>query len=279
MNLPLITVATVTYNSGKFLEDTLQSILSSSYGNFELIIADDNSQDNSWEIIEDFRRYDKRIKAFGQKRNIGEYANRNFCVEKAIGKYIVFVDGDDLIYPHGLGIMVEMMEKHPEAALGLSRPHDARFFYPKLLNPKETYYLHYFDKTVLNLSMARNIFKTEVLQAVGGFATGKVAGDDYIRLRIASEYPCLLMVDGLVWWRSTPGQASEKLGGTKGFIESLISKYTFLSLRECPLSTKEVEKAGRALDKKLYNYLLILLLKGKFKDIATLRHLISHRKK
>ena len=92
---PLFTVAVITYNSGQWLQQTIDSILSSSYENFELIISDDCSSDNTWELVKQYK--DPRITSIRNTINIGEYPNRNQVLNKAIGRYILFIDGDDIL--------------------------------------------------------------------------------------------------------------------------------------------------------------------------------------
>ena len=92
---PLVSVITVTYNSEAYVRDAIESILASSYVNFELLIQDDQSVDSTWTIIGEYK--DTRIKAVRNEVNIGEYPNRNRALERVTGKYVLFIDGDDMI--------------------------------------------------------------------------------------------------------------------------------------------------------------------------------------
>ena len=93
---PLFTIVTVSYNSEKWIAQAIESVLSSSFRDYEYIIADDCSTDKSWEII---CKYDHpQIRNFRNENNIGEYFNRNKALEAARGKYLLFVDGDDILY-------------------------------------------------------------------------------------------------------------------------------------------------------------------------------------
>lgn len=230
---PLVTVAMVTYNSEKYVGMAIESVLASSYKNFELLISDDCSTDNTWQIINEYQDY--RIIATQNKTTLKEYPNRNKCIESANGTYIIFIDGDDYIYPHGLEFMVNSMLEFPDAAMGLSRPYDARFIFPKRLLPEETIQLHFYSKTVLDLAMIRNIFKTESVKKVGMFPANYFAGDYYLRLHLAKSYPCVLIIDGLVWWRLRPDQASERmLKKDAGLIENLKMEIDFIKGLDFP---------------------------------------------
>ena len=84
------------YNVEKYIKDCLTSILNQTYDNFEVIVVNDGSPDNSEEIIKDLAKKDKRIKYF-KKENGGISDTRNFGIEKSTGEFFFFVDSDDTI--------------------------------------------------------------------------------------------------------------------------------------------------------------------------------------
>src|ERR1039458_6787046 len=98
---PKVTVAMVTFNSAKYVAQAIESILAQDFSSFELLICDDCSTDQTWAIIQGY--VDTRIRAIRNDKNIGEYANRNQALFRAEGKYLIFIDGDDYLYPHCLG--------------------------------------------------------------------------------------------------------------------------------------------------------------------------------
>src|SRR5260221_4384599 len=108
---PLVSVLMVTYNSSAFLDEAIRSVLSQSYTNFEIVICDDNSTDNSWDLICSYN--DNRIKKWRNETNIQEYPNRANAIDRASGEYLIFIDGDDIIYPHGLQFMMEFAIRFP----------------------------------------------------------------------------------------------------------------------------------------------------------------------
>lgn len=91
-----ISVIVPVYNSEEYLGRCIESILRQTYELFELIIVDDGSLDNSWKILKDYSRRDKRIKIIHQE-NAGPGIARNRGIEEATGEYVVFVDSDDFI--------------------------------------------------------------------------------------------------------------------------------------------------------------------------------------
>lgn len=107
INPPLISIALCTYNGEKFLEKQLQSILSQTYSNLEVVIVDDQSTDGTEEIVLEFSKADPRIKFFKNPENLG--FNKNF--EKAIslskGEYIAISDQDDIWNPEKISMLFE----------------------------------------------------------------------------------------------------------------------------------------------------------------------------
>ncbi len=112
---PLFTVATITYNSSKWVQQAVDSVLASSFVSFEYILADDCSSDDTWSIVSQYS--DSRIVAFRHDQNIGEYANRNSVIKAAKGKYLLFVDGDDVLLKHTLRNLAEYIEDFPTAQM------------------------------------------------------------------------------------------------------------------------------------------------------------------
>lgn len=92
----MVSVITPTYNSEKFLEDTIKSVLNQTYKNFEMIIVDDCSSDNTLVIAKNYSDNDKRVKFYKLEENSGAAVARNKAIELAKGKYIAFLDSDDL---------------------------------------------------------------------------------------------------------------------------------------------------------------------------------------
>ena len=94
------------YNSSKFLDKCINSIIAQDYTNWELILIDDGSSDNSWEIIQQFVTLDERIMGFRQK-NSGPGIARNNGIERASGVFVIFVDSDDYINSEYLSLLYQ----------------------------------------------------------------------------------------------------------------------------------------------------------------------------
>lgn len=105
----LVSIITPTYNCGNFISKTIQSVMSQSYTNWELIIVDDCSTDNTEEIVNKYCSADKRIKYYQLKRNSGAAEARNLALRLASGKWIAFLDSDDLWLPSKLESQINFM--------------------------------------------------------------------------------------------------------------------------------------------------------------------------
>jgi len=92
----LVSIITPVYNAERYLAKTIESVIKQTFKNWELIIIDDYSTDSSKEIINNYLKIDSRIKLFSRLENFGVAVSRNYGIEMANGKYIAFLDSDDL---------------------------------------------------------------------------------------------------------------------------------------------------------------------------------------
>lgn len=111
---PMISVVMPVYNAEKYVAEAIESILNQTYNDFEFIIIDDCSTDDSYKIIEDYTEKDKRIKLFRNEINMRLPKTLNFGISKSSGKYIARMDADDISLPERFAKQVEFMEQNPE---------------------------------------------------------------------------------------------------------------------------------------------------------------------
>lgn len=97
-----VSIIMPNYNCEKFLDETINSVLNQTYPDWELLIVDDCSTDNSVEKIKSFCNKDNRVKLFVNEKNSGAAASRNLALREASGKWIAFLDSDDLWLPEKL---------------------------------------------------------------------------------------------------------------------------------------------------------------------------------
>ena len=214
---PLVSIISVTYNSSAFVRDTIESVLAQSHSQFEYIIADDCSSDGTWEIIAQYD--DPRIRAIRNASNLGEYRNRNQALELSEGAYVIFIDGDDIIYPHGLEIYLRYALQYPEAAMVVQKAEINNAIFPLLMKPKDIVLNYFNGPNLLTSSFGSNFFKSSVLKSIG-LPLEFIQGDEYTRFKIAARHPVLVIPGSMTWIRETPGQASSKLGSYKGYQDS-----------------------------------------------------------
>lgn len=112
MNDKLVSVITPSYKSEKFISQTIESVLAQTYQNWEMIIVDDASPDNANKIIEQYCKEDSRIKLIKMEKNSGPAVARNRGIEEAKGKYIAFLDADDLWKPEKLEKQLTFMSNN-----------------------------------------------------------------------------------------------------------------------------------------------------------------------
>ena len=108
----LVSIITPSYNSEKFIQTCVESVIAQTYINWEMIIVDDASQDTSREKMVYLSHNESRIKTIFLDKNIGAAQARNIAIRQATGKYIAFLDSDDFWEPHKLEKQVSFMSKH-----------------------------------------------------------------------------------------------------------------------------------------------------------------------
>lgn len=106
----LVSILTPTFNTEKFIRLTIESAQNQTYTNWEMILVDDASTDNTVAIIEEFVKKDSRIKLFKLSENRGNGFARNAALEKATGKYIAYLDADDLWFPEKLEKQIQFLK-------------------------------------------------------------------------------------------------------------------------------------------------------------------------
>jgi len=108
----LVSIITPVFNSEKYISETINSVINQTYTNWEMILVDDASTDISVEIIKTYQLKDKRIKLYQLEKNSGAGVARNFAIEKAQGRYIAFLDADDLWKSNKLRTQISFLEQH-----------------------------------------------------------------------------------------------------------------------------------------------------------------------
>ena len=146
----LVSIITPSYNSAKFIKQCIESVIAQTYTNWEMLIVDDYSADNSLQILKKYN--DKRIQLIELDKNVGASESRNVAIRKAKGKYIAFLDSDDLWEPQKLEKQISFMEKEDVAfSFSTYQPisDDDSKLYSIIHAPKIVTYSSYLKKTII----------------------------------------------------------------------------------------------------------------------------------
>ena len=187
-NATLISVVIPAYNAGQFLDETLESVLSQTYENWECIIVNDGSTDNTESVAKKWCEKDSRFRYF-YKENSGASDTRNFGIKETRGEYIAFLDADDLYLPEYLEFCLKTLIEQdsdlvaPKMMVFENRPNkipendnnEGHLFYGKQ-GIKDFLYINQITITIL--------CKKSVLEAVGGFSCHDRAEDLHCWLKM-----------------------------------------------------------------------------------------------
>lgn len=188
---PLVSVLITAYNREDFIKEAIESVQSNDYPNWELIIVDDNSRDQTIEIAKKYSSENDRIRIYKNEKNIGDYPNRNLAASFARGKYIVYVDSDDWMIYDGLSKWVAEMEKFG-AAFGIFA--HSEFKEPVLLSAEKIIRYHFFNNPLLSFGPGATIITREYFNRIGGFPEMYgPANDMYYNLKAASNTDTLVL--------------------------------------------------------------------------------------
>ena len=108
----LISIITPTYNCERFIGETIESVLKQSYKNWEMIIVDDCSTDNTYDVVKKYADNDSRIKYYLLEENSGASVARTKAMQLATGDYIAFLDSDDLWISNKLECQLKFMKEN-----------------------------------------------------------------------------------------------------------------------------------------------------------------------
>jgi glycosyltransferase involved in cell wall biosynthesis len=240
---PKITVIITSYNRSSFIKIAIESVLNSSFEDFELIISDDCSKDDSYSIALDFASKDERVKVFRNEMNIGDYPNRMLSISRSNGKWIKFVDCDDFISKTCLEEMYSFAEKS-QLHFGICAPGINDFF---VLNTKEAFdsgYLNYFGPT-------GSFFTKEKYIELGGFVNRITVSDWHMWQRFAMNGSIMIFPERLATWRDHIDNTLKSDSHTYGVIQYLLkSKYEIISNKFHP---DLPEKRLRSFRKEVFN--------------------------
>jgi glycosyltransferase involved in cell wall biosynthesis len=272
-----ISVLMTCYNRENYISESIQSVLDSSYQNFELIIVDDCSTDSSFHIANEFAKKDDRVKIFSNIVNLGDYRNRNNAVKYSNYDYFTFVDSDDLIFEHTLETMVDAIIQFPDSGVYImTRDQDKFNKVSYSLNSKEAFKSHFFVNGFLETGPLGTVYNKSIFQQLNGFSDRRMTSDIDYFLRVTLNGPIVRLPSGLGYWRSHENQESNQ--GFEYYLLDmvLIYKNVFKSVK-FPLKIYKPYLLVRLYLSKLKDILFFVLKTKKIKNLKYLYRLITVR--
>lgn len=243
---PLVSVLMTSYNCEQYIAEAIESVLASTYKNFEMIIVDDQSKDNSVEIARSYENKDSRIRVYVNEENLGDYPNRNKAASYAKGKYLKYVDCDNVIYYYTLDVMVNFMERFPEAGFGLCTISYNRVL-PYFSTPYETYYSQFFDcQNHFDRPAMASIINRDIFIDLGGFSGERWTGDNEFNARISRYHGMVVLPKGLYFYRLREGQELDTIN--RKVHQRMTNKVFHEALRhsDCPLLKDDIKRLRRS---------------------------------
>jgi glycosyltransferase involved in cell wall biosynthesis len=176
---PFISIVITAYNRGEFISDCILSALKFQPSESEIVIVDDCSQDDTWALIRKYQSENKRIRAYRNEQNLGQFPNRNKAAKLAKGKYIQFLDSDDTLDHLKLNEVKSLLEKHNW---------DICMFHEEIqsyqTNPVALLRTQLLKHPILNCGPTGMTIDRDLFESLGGFSSQYgVAGDVEFNLR------------------------------------------------------------------------------------------------
>lgn len=234
---PLVSVLMTAYNREQFIAEAIESVLTSSYTNFELIIVDDCSTDTTVAIARKYETLDKRVKVFLNEKKLTQFNNRNEAATFATGEFIFYVDSDDTVLPDGLARLVQTMNQFPESSFGMYW-YKSLLSTPIQLDSESAIYDHFFKAPILVIGPGGTILRRSFFLKINGY-TDKydAAGDMYFNLKAVCYSSLIRIPFEFINYRRHDEQAINTP------FEYLYNNYRYLrdALIELPLPLKPAE--------------------------------------
>jgi glycosyltransferase involved in cell wall biosynthesis len=186
----LVSVVIPCFNHAHFVAQAIASVLAQSHPNFEIIVVDDGSTDNTAEVVRNYSSV-----RYIYQENAGRSAARNTGLRQSVGEFLVFLDADDRLLPNALAVGIGCMREHPECALvsGHCRIIDGNGVIlpsPRQLQVERDHYLQLLRGGTYIWCPAVALFQRKVFDFAHGFDPAMVPVEDYdLYLRVTRDFP------------------------------------------------------------------------------------------
>jgi glycosyltransferase involved in cell wall biosynthesis len=204
--LPKVSIIITTYNGSKYISETIESVCNQTFQNWELIIIDDGSEDNTCEIIAGFK--DERIQLFKAGRIGINGRIKNIGLEKASGELIAFIDHDDLWHPSKLEKQITVLQEYPEAGFCLTGGYNFKtkgepfeYFYKQREGRRfDNIFFSIFRSEVAVWTQAL-LVKRECIKIAGPFCETHIFADPEFVFRISYHCKAVILYEPLIYHR------------------------------------------------------------------------------
>jgi len=212
---PLVSVIVPAYNAARYVGQAVESALSQTHGNTEVILVDDGSDDNTSEVV---APYLDRIR-YVRQENSGVYAARNAGTRISRGDYVAFLDADDVWETGKLAAQVDVMEKQPEYGAvhtdTSTIDREGRLIRRSVNSRRQSkngmVFEEFFEQNMAVILLSTVLIRRECFEALGDFDERFPMVTDYgFFLELAFRYPIGYIPESLVRYRMTPGSLSRR---------------------------------------------------------------------
>lgn len=238
MKNPSVSVLMTAYNREKYIGEAIESVLASTYTNFELIIVDDCSTDKTFSIAKMYQEKDTRIKLFLNEKNIGQFPNRNKAAGYATGEFLMNADSDDTLHADGIENCVNAMLAFPQSSFGMFCYNTVQS--PSVIETKDALRQHFFEKPFLMIGPGGTIIRRSFFEEISGYPEiYGPANDLYFNLKATCHSSIVMLPFEFLFYRRHEGQ---EINNSYGY---LINNYRYLrdALSEIALPIAKEELA------------------------------------
>lgn len=224
------------YNRERYIDEAIQGVLNSSYTNFELIIVDDCSGDNTFSIAQSYQQKDSRIKLFRNEKNLGQFQNRNKAAGYAHGEFLMNADSDDIIFADGIQNCVNAMLAFPQSSFGMFCLETGHL--PFVINSKDAIRQHFFQRPFLTVGPGGTIISRSFFNKINKYPEiYGVPGDMYFNLKATCFSPIVMLPFEFFFYRRHEGQ---EINNSYSY---LINNYTYLkdALKGLPMPLDQAQ--------------------------------------
>ncbi len=201
---PLVSILMTVYNREIFIIEAIESVLANNYSNWELIITDDCSSDNSFAIAKGFAEKNDKIKLFKNEENLGDYPNRNKAASLAKGEFIMYVDSDDKLNADTINNILYSDEIVKCLNFAMYWPHSADTF---SLPGDKAIRKHFFEKQFLYMGPGGTFIRKSFYESIGGYPVKYgPANDMFFNLKACCYSDIYLYPFEFIYYRIHDGQ-------------------------------------------------------------------------